>query len=89
MKLLHICEVCGKKAVLTPEEAYNAGWDYPPLMGHFGIVSPRKCPDCRIGDTVWAAITLHKKDPETLTEEQIQTIMRILGEPESILVEEE
>lgn len=30
MKLKHICEVCGSEGILTPEEAYRAGWDYPP-----------------------------------------------------------
>lgn len=29
MKLIHICEVCGKKEILTPEEAFEQGWDYP------------------------------------------------------------
>ena len=37
-KLIHICEVCGKTEILTPEEAFNDGWDYPPRMGGFGIV---------------------------------------------------
>lgn len=37
-KLIHICEVCGKTEILTPEEAFNEGWDYPPRMGSFGIV---------------------------------------------------
>lgn len=32
-KLIHICEVCGKTEILTPEEAFNDGWDYPPRMG--------------------------------------------------------
>ena len=26
-KLIHICEVCGKTEILTPEEAVNEGWD--------------------------------------------------------------
>lgn len=29
-KLIHICEVCGKTVILTLEEAFNEGWDYPP-----------------------------------------------------------
>ena len=28
-KLIHICEVCGKTEIMTPEEAFNDGWDYP------------------------------------------------------------
>lgn len=86
-KLLHICEVCGKTEVLTPQDAYDAGWDYPPIMGQFGVVSPRKCPDCGIEGTVWAALTLQNKKPEELSEAQLQTLMRILGEPASILIE--
>ena len=35
-KLIHICEVCGKTEILTPEEAFNEGWDYLPRMGGFG-----------------------------------------------------
>ncbi len=29
-KLLYVCESCGKTEVMTPEEAFEAGWDYPP-----------------------------------------------------------
>ena len=36
-KLIHICEVCGKTEIMTPEEAFNDGWDYPPRMGPFGL----------------------------------------------------
>ncbi len=32
-KYLHVCEACGVEATLTPDGAYNAGWDYPPRMG--------------------------------------------------------
>ena len=42
--LLHICEVCGRTEVLTPQEAFDKGWDYPPMMGSFGDVSPRTYP---------------------------------------------
>ena len=86
-KLVHICEVCGRTEILTPEEAYNAGWDYPPMMGQFGIVSPRTCPNCNMMNTAWAAITLHKKTPEELNERQRQTIQRIIAEPYSILAD--
>ena len=86
-KLLHVCEVCGKTEILTPQEAYEAGWDYPPIMGQFGVVSPRKCPDCGIEGTVWAELTLRNKKPEELSKVQLQTLMRILDEPESILIE--
>ena len=51
--LLHICEVCGRTEVLTPQEAFDEGWDYPPMMGSFGVVSPRTCPNCLMVDTAW------------------------------------
>ena len=69
-KYKHICEVCGRTELLTPQEAYQAGWDYPPGMGSFGIVSARTCPNCSIFDTVWAALTLHHKKADELTEKQ-------------------
>lgn len=84
-KLLHICEVCGKTELLTPQEAFDAGWDYPPRMGRFGIVSPRTCGNCRMVDTAWAALILDKKRPEKLKENQVRAILRILCEPDSIL----
>lgn len=54
-KYIHICEVCGKTEILTPEEAFEDGWDYPPKMGAFGLVSPRTCGNCGIMDTLWWA----------------------------------
>ena len=47
--LRHICEVCGRTEILTPEEAHSQGWDYPPKMGRFRIISPRTCPNCSDG----------------------------------------
>ena len=32
-RLIHVCEVCGKTKIMTPEQAFNEGWDYPPRMG--------------------------------------------------------
>lgn len=86
-QLRHICEVCGRTEILTPQEAFDQGWDYPPMMGSFGIISPRTCPNCSIMDTVWAALTLHGKNVDELAGHQKQTIERIVSEPESILVE--
>ena len=88
-RMLHICEVCGRTEILTPQEAYDMGWDYPPFMGSFGVVSPRTCPDCMMMDTAWAAITLKGVKPDDLSDRQKQAIMRIVREPESILVDEE
>lgn len=82
----HICEVCGKEEILTPDEAYEKGWDYPPRMGVFGVVSPRKCGNCGIDKTLWWAIAGDKKGIEDLTPAQIKTLERILGEPDSVFV---
>lgn len=86
-KLIHVCEVCGKTEVLTPKEANGAGWDYPPILGTFGIVSPRTCPDCGMEETVWAELTLRQKAPEDLSKKQYQALIRILHEPDSLLPE--
>lgn len=83
-KYKHICEVCGKTEILTPDEAFNAGWDYPPKIGTFGVISPRTCGNCTIDKTLWYRLTtiknyaLSKKDEEILN--------RIKNEPESIEV---
>ena len=88
-KLIHICEVCGKTEIMTPEEAFNGGWDYPPRMGGFGIVGPRTCGDCPINLTVWWALVSEKKSVSELSQQQRETIKRIQGEPESIIPKEE
>ena len=88
-KLIHICEVYGKTEILTPEEAFNEGWDYPPRMGGFGIVGPRTCGDCPINLTVWWALVAEKKSVSELSQQQKETIKRIQGEPESIIPREE
>ena len=88
-KLIHICEVCGKTEILTPEEAFNEGWDYPPRMGGFGIVGPRTCGDCPINLTVWWALVSEKKSVSELSQQQKETIKRIQGEPASIIPKEE
>ena len=88
MKLRHVCEVCGKEEVLTPEEAFEKGWDYPPRMGMFGIVSPRTCGDCAMVDTIWWKLTYQNVKPEDLSDKDKLTLSRILSEPASILVDE-
>lgn len=76
----HTCEVCGKTESLTSPEAYDAGWDYPPEMGDWGIVSPRTCQDCGMTDTVWWAMTTGKKGLDDLSPEQRKVVARILNE---------
>lgn len=84
--LRHICEVCGLERELTPDAAYEAGWDYPPKMGTFGVVSPRTCPNCRTDHTLWWAIAMERYTADMLTARQKETLTRISGEPESIAV---
>ena len=88
MKLRHVCEVCGKEEVLTPEEAFENGWDYPPKMGMFGVISPRTCGDCAMVDTIWWKLTCQNIKPEDLSDKDKLTLSRILSEPVSILVDE-
>ena len=60
-KIKYVCEVCGKTEIMTPEEAYQEGWDYPPFMGSYGVISARTCPHCPMMKTAWAALVLEKK----------------------------
>lgn len=87
-RLRHICEVCGKDEILTPAAAYEAGWDYPPRMGQFGIISPRTCPSCPMFGTVWAALACDNFTEDMLTDTQREVVARIQGEPRSIMVTE-
>lgn len=72
----YVCEACDIEVDLTEAEAYSAGWDYPPFIGIWGIVSPRTCPNCLVDKTAyWAIIT-----GQELTEKHKQTVARIMGE---------
>lgn len=73
---MYECEVCGKKEELTETEAFNAGWDYPPFVGEWGVISPRTCGNCGIHYTAWWALM----EDEELTEKQLETIRRIQHE---------
>lgn len=84
MRLHHICEVCGRDEVLDSDEAFRAGWDYPPRMGRFGVVSPRTCPHCAVTETVWWALAVDGYLPQMLSEKQRDTVARIVGEPLTI-----
>ena len=89
----HYCEVCGKKEFITAETAYNAGWDYPPNIGCFGLLGPRKCGDCSLEDTLFWKVHTNGSLPivmeGTLTSEELVTWRRIKAEPESLLCEED
>jgi len=82
--LRHICEVCGTDQNLTPDAAYEAGWDYPPRMGTYGVVGPRTCPNCVVNQTAWWALAVEKYTVDMLTPQQQETVARICGEPDSI-----
>ena len=88
MKLKHVCEVCGKTEILTPDEAFEQGWDYPPRMGSFGVVSPRTCGDCTIEKTLWWRLSFDYTSIDALSEKDKKTLCCILNEPMSIIVEE-
>lgn len=77
---VHWCEVCGLELLLTPEIAYSLGWDYPPKMGQFGVISPRTCGACGIEGTVWFALSTKQVTVETMSDEQYKKALRIVGE---------
>lgn len=77
---VHICEVCNKTEQLTSVQAHQQGWDYPPKMGAFGVVSMRTCPNCPMIQTAWWAIAVENKKFEELTPQQQVTVLRIQAE---------
>jgi hypothetical protein len=81
---VELCVTARNEQTLTPDGAFDAGWDYPPRMGVFGVLSPRTCPNCTIEKTLWWAITVNHVDPAALTEAQQTTLTRIMGEPATI-----
>lgn len=90
----HYCEVCGKKEFITAQDAFDNGWDYPPNMGHFGLLGPRTCGKCQLKDTLYWKVNTQKKVPipvvvaGILTPQERVTWHRIKAEPESLLEEE-
>ncbi len=88
-KFLHVCEVCGREELLSPEEAFDAGWDYPPLMGEFGVLSPRTCGSCVIRDTVYWKVASASSLSDDLTDNQVETLRRIFGEPATLFPSDE
>jgi hypothetical protein len=84
----HVCEVCGRDEILCPDEAFAAGWDYPPRMGAFGVISPRLCPDCPTPETAWWMLMMERRSADALTDRQRSAVERMLSEPESLAVVE-
>lgn len=76
----YLCESCGLEEQLTTEQAFQNGWDYPPFIGVFGIVSPRTCPTCPITTTVWWAVMVEHVSAADLSDEQLETVKRIQAE---------
>lgn len=76
----HWCEVCGRTAFLTPDEAFTAGWDFPPRMGAWGMISPRTCGSCPVTATAWWAVAVDHYDIGLLTPTQRAAVARILNE---------
>lgn len=76
----HWCEVCGKEEMLTSDEAFSAGWDFPPGMGTWGVVSPRTCGSCPMDATVWWAVAMDGYDAEQLSSAQRRVVARIRDE---------
>lgn len=75
----YVCENCGKTELLSEDEAYHQGWDYPPFMGEWGVVSPRTCHECPISTTLyWKLIS--GTTIEKLSEHHKKTLQRILAE---------
>ena len=78
IKYKYICESCGIEQIYnSPEEAYKDGWDIPPYMGTYGVLSPRTCPNCTIDKTVWWKMQQH----DMLNYHDIEVIERIKKEP--------
>lgn len=83
------CETCGKKETLTDEQAYQQGWDYPPFIGQWGVVSPRTCSACLIDTTAYWAIVTTKGpvDISALDERHQRTLKRIAMEPHRDIID--
>lgn len=88
IRFWHYCEVCGKKELLTADESFEQGWDYPPRMGKFRQLSPRTCGNCLLADTLWMKFTSKKTDIFFLTKRERETMERIKNEPESLMPQE-
>ena len=62
----YTCEVCLRTEILSADEAFDQGWDVPPRVGVFGVISPRLCPKCPTPDTVWWLVMMECRSAEAL-----------------------
>lgn len=86
IRFWHYCEVCEKKELLTADEAFEQGWDYPPKMGQFRIVFPRTCGNCCMFGTLYLKLI---SGDFNLSADEKETWERINNEPESLLPSED
>lgn len=76
------------------QQAFDAGWDYPPDICNFRLLGPRKCGDCQLKDTLFWKVHNEERFPipviidRVLTDKERITWQRIKAEPESLLEEE-
>lgn len=87
----HYCEGCGRKIFCTAQEAFDAGWDYPPQIGNFGLLGPRICGNCGLTNTLYWKVNQQRLPlviERNLSEDELVVWKRIKGEPESLLEEE-
>lgn len=77
---VHWCESCGREELLDSHDAYKIGWDFPPHMGTWGVISPRTCPKCSIEKTVWWEMAIEKRSIDELTPRELKVVGRILEE---------
>ncbi len=89
IRFWHYCEVCGKKELLTADDAFEQGWDYPPGIYFFRLLTPRKCGDCSITKTLWWKFVTGEKNLSDLTDSEWETLKRIQNEPESLMPTED
>jgi hypothetical protein len=75
-----VCETCGKTETLTNDQAFTDGWDYPPFLGEWSVVSPRTCGDCCIDSTAWWQLVALSIPYKELSEHHQATVKRILAE---------
>ena len=87
----YICENCGRIGIYeNPKQAFKEGWDYPPSMYHYKMISPRTCPNCGIETTLfWAISTAEVKKFEDMSVKQKLVFFLITGEPNTIIIHDE
>jgi hypothetical protein len=56
----------------------NMGWNYPPVIGSFAVVSPRTCDDCSIEQTLWWELNVNNTPIENLSKQHNLTCLAYL-----------